>query len=195
MATVKVSLPTSEPLVRALKCGDVVEISGAMVTGRDAVHKHLAEHHDEDVKDLLANNFIYHCGPVVKQNRDESWSVSAAGPTSSIRQEPYEAEVLKRYGLRGAIGKGGMGKKTLDACREHGAVYLHAIGGLAALLAQKVVAVRDVRFLDEFGAPEAMWVLEVKDFPALVTMDAHGASLHDEVRADSEIRYKKLLGL
>lgn len=195
MATVKINLPASEKDIRALRCGDVVEITGVMVTGRDNVHKYLIENDDAEAKKLLAGTFIYHCGPVVKQNADGSWSFVAAGPTTSIREEPYQAEVFARYGARGAIGKGGMGPKTLAGCKEHGAVYLHAIGGLAVLLAKSVVKVRDVLWLDEFGTPEAMWVIEVQDFPAIVTMDSHGTSLHDKVRKDSEAQYQQLLGL
>ncbi len=195
MATVKINLPASEEEIRALKCGDVVEITGVMVTGRDNVHKYLIENDDEEAKKLLDGTFIYHCGPVVKKNDDGSWSFLAAGPTTSIREEPYQAEVFKRYGARAAIGKGGMGPKTLAGCKEHGAVYLHAIGGLAVLLAKSVKKVRDVRWLEEFGTPEAMWVIEVEDFSAIVTMDSHGTSLHEKVRSESEAKYKELLGL
>jgi tartrate/fumarate subfamily iron-sulfur-dependent hydro-lyase beta chain len=195
MAIKKINLPASEEDMRGLHCGDVVEISGLMVTGRDSVHKYLVENDDDEARQLINGTFIYHCGPVVRQDETGEWHFVAAGPTTSIREEPYQGEVFRRYGVRAAIGKGGMGPKTLAACQELGACYLHAIGGLAVLLARSVKKVREVRWLEEFGSPEAMWVLDVVDFPVIVTMDSHGVSLHAEVRQKSEERYKALLGL
>jgi len=195
MATVKINLPASEEDMRALKVGDVVEITGVMVTGRDNVHKYLVENDDEEARKLLDGTFIYHCGPVVRQDETGEWHFVAAGPTTSKREEPYQGEVFKRYGVRAAIGKGGMGDQTLAACAEVGACYLHAIGGLAVLLARSVKKVREVRWLEEFGSPEAMWVLDVVDFPTIVTMDSHGNSIHEDIRAKSEQQYKQLLGL
>jgi len=172
--------PLTEEAVRSLKVGDVVLISGRMFTGRDAVHSHLMKH-DPPVD--LNGAVLYHCGPVVV--KDESgWRVTAAGPTTSIREEPYQGEILKRYGVRAVIGKGGMGAKTLAALQEHGGVYLNAIGGAAQFYARAIKKVDDVSLL-EFGTPEAMWHLQVEDFPAIVTMDAHGNSLHKDVEQES----------
>jgi fumarate hydratase, class I len=172
--------PISEEQVRALKVGDVVLISGQMFTGRDAVHAHLMKH--EPPVDLQGS-VLYHCGPVVKKDGDR-WRVLAAGPTTSIREEPYQAEILKRYGVRAVIGKGGMGPKTLASLKESGAVYLNAIGGAAQFYARCIERVDGVSLM-EFGTPEAMWHLHVEDFPAIVTMDAHGNSLHKDVEQDS----------
>jgi fumarate hydratase class I len=122
---------------------------------------------------------LYHCGPVMLQNGGK-WTVKAAGPTTSSREEPYQADVIKRYGVRAVIGKGGMGAKTSAALKEYGAVYLNAIGGAAQYYARTVQDVLDVNLLD-FGVPEAMWHLRVDNFPAIVTMDAHGNSLHAEI--------------
>jgi len=177
---ISINLPAAEDEIRALNIGDEVGISGVMITARDAAHKYLVEQDAPEVKEYLRNGMIYHCGPIVKQV-DGQWQFVAAGPTTSKREEPYEADVIARYGVRGVIGKGGMGEKTLAACREHGAVYLHAIGGLAVILARSVKRVREVHKLDEFGAPEAMWVIEIDNFPAVVTMDSHGKSIHAEV--------------
>jgi tartrate/fumarate subfamily iron-sulfur-dependent hydro-lyase beta chain len=143
----------------------------------------------------MKDTVIYHCGPVVAKRDDGSWEFVAAGPTTSIREEPYQADVIGRYGLRGVIGKGGMGAKTLAGLKSHGAVYLHAIGGAAQVLARAIPKVERVFMLDEFGVPEALWVIQVDKFPVMVSMDSHGKSLHDEVEARSEARLKELLGL
>ncbi len=168
--------PVSEAAVRALKVGDVVLINGEIYTGRDNVHAYLMKN---PAPVDLTGSIVYHCGPVMLK-RGEEWFSNAAGPTTSIREEPYQGEIIRRYGLRGVIGKGGMGNKTLAAMRECGAVYLHAIGGAAQVYARSIEKVLDVHLL-EFGIPEAMWHLRVKDFLAIVTMDAHGNSLHADV--------------
>jgi fumarate hydratase, class I len=172
--------PLSEADVRALKVGDVVLVSGRMFTGRDAVHSYLMKH--EPPVDLRGS-VLYHCGPVVVKD-GENWRVTAAGPTTSIREEPYQAEVIKRYGIRAVIGKGGMGATTLAGLQEHGAVYLNAIGGAAQFYARSIKQVDGVSLI-EFGTPEAMWHLTVEDFPAIVTMDAHGNSLHKDIEQES----------
>jgi len=177
---IELKLPVAEADIRKLKVGDEVSITGVMITARDAAHKYMVEQEAAEVKDILKDGMLYHCGPIVKKD-EQGWHFVAAGPTTSKREEPYEAEVISRYGVRGVIGKGGMGEQTLAACREHGAVYLHAIGGLAVILARSVKQVPAVHKLEEFGVPEAMWVIEVESFPAVVTMDSHGNSLHQEV--------------
>jgi fumarate hydratase class I len=175
--------PITEEQIRALKVGDVVLISGRVVTGRDAVHAYLMKH--EPPVDLHGA-VLYHCGPVVtKEAREgEGWKVTAAGPTTSIREEPYQAEIIKRYGVRAVIGKGGMGARTLAGLKESGAVYLNAVGGAAQFYARCIERVAGVSLL-EFGTPEAMWQLDVRDFPAIVTMDSHGNSLHKEIEEAS----------
>ncbi|HXU11784.1 MAG TPA: FumA C-terminus/TtdB family hydratase beta subunit [Candidatus Binatia bacterium] len=172
--------PLSEADARKLKVGDVVLISGALYTGRDAVHHHLMRHAPPVD---LRGQILYHCGPVVLKEGDR-WRITAAGPTTSIREEPYEADVIGRYGLRAVMGKGGMGERTLAALKQHGAVYLNAIGGAAQYYARCIEGVDGVDLLD-LGLPEAMWHLRVKDFPAIVTMDAAGHSLHADVQARS----------
>jgi len=169
--------PLSEEKTRALKVGDVVLINGPLTTGRDAVHHYLM-HHEAPCD--LRGHILYHCGPVMLKE-GERWRTTAAGPTTSIREEPYEADVIRRLGLRGVMGKGGMGKKTLAALKENGAVYLHAIGGAAQFYARCLPKVTGVDLLEELGVPEAMWHFVARDFPAIVTMDAHGNSLHEEV--------------
>jgi fumarate hydratase class I len=178
--------PITEEQVRELQVGDVVLISGEMLTGRDAVHAHLMKN---EPPVSLQGSALYHCGPVVLKNGD--YRITAAGPTTSIREEPYQGEIIKRYGVRAVIGKGGMGAKTLAAMKEHGAVYLNAIGGAAQYYAKCIDEVVDVKLL-EFGIPEAMWRLRVTDFPAIVTMDAHGNSLHADVEKASAAMLAKL---
>ena len=173
--------PLDEATVRSLKVGDVVMVSGRAFTGRDAVHHHLMSH--EPPVDLRGS-LIYHCGPVVKKLDDGSWTITAAGPTTSIREEPYQADLIGRYGIRAVMGKGGMGPKTLAGLKQHGAVYLNAIGGAAQFYARCIERVDGVS-LQEFGTPEAMWHLTLEDFPAIVTMDAHGNSLHRDVEQAS----------
>jgi fumarate hydratase class I len=172
--------PLTEADVRALKVGDVVLINGEMFTGRDNVHHHLMTH--EPPVDMHGA-VLYHCGPVMLKQGD-GWVTKAAGPTTSIREEPYQADVIKRYGVRAVIGKGGMGGKTLAAMKEAGAVYLNGIGGAAQYYARSVEKVLGVHLM-EFGIPEAMWHLHVNNFAAIVTMDAHGNSLHAEVERET----------
>jgi len=191
---IKLQLPLTEEDVRQLKVGDEVALNGIMVTGRDAAHTWLIDESPDEMRELLDGTVIYHCGPVVAKEGGE-WKFVAAGPTTSIREEPYQGDVIKNYKLRGVIGKGGMGAKTLAALQEFGAVYLHAIGGAATLLAKSVTKVKDVIKLEEFGVPEAIWVLDVKDFPCVVTMDSHGNSLHDKIKSDSDKIAKELIGI
>jgi fumarate hydratase, class I len=180
--------PITEEQIRSLKVGDVVLITGEMYTGRDAVHTYLMKH---DAPADLDGSVLYHCGPVVMKNNG-SYKITAAGPTTSIREEPYQGDIIKRFGVRAVMGKGGMGKRTLDAMQEAGAVYLNAIGGAAQYYARCIEQVLDVNLL-EFGIPEAMWHIKVKDFPAIVTMDAHGNSLHADVETASAIMLEKLI--
>jgi fumarate hydratase subunit beta len=194
----EITIPISEKIIRDLKVGEPAALSGVMATGRDAAHKWLIETFirktrqpqgdDQQVyqqlKALLDGGVIYHCGPVVAGLDTKEYRFVAAGPTTSIREEPYQAEVMKHFNARGVIGKGGMGPKTLQGCQEVPFVYFHAIGGAASLIAQSVQKVLGV-YKMEFGVPEAFWVIEVKDFPVVVTMDAHGGSLHAIVEEKS----------
>ena len=203
----KLTIPISEADIRSLHVGDSVLLDGVMVTGRDAAHTYVVEnfikpsavpesekHVHEKLEELLAGGVIYHCGPVVKKLPDGRWTFVAAGPTTSIREEPYQADVIRYFGLRGVIGKGGMAAKTLEGCQKYGAVYLHAIGGAATLIAECVKEVLTVYKKDEFGVPEAFWVIRVQDFPCVVTMDAHGKSLHADVKSSSQAKLAELLG-
>lgn len=201
-----IELPLDGATVRKLKVGDLVSLNGIMVTGRDAAHKWMVDTFItktrppqgddlevyEELKTLLKGGVIYHCGPVVAGLEDQQYRFVAAGPTTSIREEPFQGAVMRHFKVQGVVGKGGMGPKTLTACQEVPGMYLHAIGGAASLIAQTVTRVVGVHKLD-FGVPEAFWVIEVKDFPSVVTMDAHGNSLHVQVEAQSRAALEKLL--
>jgi fumarate hydratase subunit beta len=199
------TVPISEEDIRALHLGDQVLLNGVIFTGRDAAHKYMIENFvtgtppDSEkqiyqaLKDGLAGGAIYHCGPVVRKRPDGKYEFVAAGPTTSIREENYQADVIGHFGLRAVIGKGGMAAKTLKGCQDYGCVYLHAIGGAATLIADTVKEVISVYKL-EFGVPEAFWMIRVQDFPAVVTMDSHGNSLHAQVRAESQKQFAALMG-
>jgi fumarate hydratase subunit beta len=189
----KLSFPFTEEKIRALKVGDEVVITGTLFTGRDAVHKYLHDGGQLPPGVNLKHGILYHCGPVVIKDEQGQWKCTAAGPTTSIREEPYQWQAIRDLNLRGVIGKGGMGDKTLAACKEYGCVYLHAIGGAAQVLAECIKKVRNVYMMKEFGAPEAIWEFEVESFPAVVTMDSHGNSLHKEVFAASQAELAKRL--
>lgn len=194
----EVTIPIHDDVIRSLRVGEPVNLTGVMITGRDTAHKWLIETFIkktrapqgddlqvyEALKPVLDGGVIYHCGPVVWGLDTKEYRFVAAGPTTSIREEPYQADVMKHFNVKGVIGKGGMGPKTLKGCQDVPGVYFHAIGGAATYIAQSVTRVLGVHKLD-FGVPEAIWVIEVKDFPVVVTMDAHGGSLHQHVETES----------
>ncbi len=200
---VELRYPFTEDVVRALKAGEAVSVNGKVWTGRDRFHKHFADGGKLPVD--FRDGALYHCGPVVippqppQRSRSELpqlplWHVVAAGPTTSVRENPYEPSFIAKTGLRLVIGKGGMDERTLDACRKCGAVYLQAVGGAAALAAKCITRVTNVYFLDEFGAAEACWEFEMKDFRCVVAMDSHGKSLFEDVRRTSEEQLQRLKG-
>jgi len=191
---IQLAAPFTEEKIRALKVGDMVEITGVVFTGRDAVHKWLHEGHELPVSFPAGfkGGIIYHCGPVVMKKKGK-WIVTAAGPTTSIREEPYQAGIIEKFGLKAVIGKGGMGEKTRQACQKFGCVYLHAVGGAAQVLAEAIQEVEDVYGLEQFGSPEAIWQLRIVKFPVVVTIDSHGQSLHKDVDAHSSTKLSELM--
>ncbi|MCU0285210.1 MAG: FumA C-terminus/TtdB family hydratase beta subunit [Acidobacteria bacterium] len=192
---IKLKTPISEQEIRKLKVGDTVLLSGTVVTGRDEAHKLMVEQKPDFIRETLKEAVIYHCGPVVKKLPDGKWIFVSAGPTTSSREEPFQADVVCEYNVRGVIGKGGMGDKTAEGLKRCGAVYFHAVGGAGTLIANSVKEVKAVHKLEEFGTPEAFWVIEVEDFPVVVTMDANGNSLHKEVKEKSEKIANELMGI
>ena len=180
----RLNLPVGEEEILKIRAGDVIYISGTVVTARDEAHKMAIEAFDEG-KELpvdFSKVAVFHCGPIVKKEGDE-WRIVAAGPTTSSRMEIFEYDFIKRFGTRIIIGKGGMGEKTAKACKEFKAIYAAFTGGAAVLAANAVKRVRDVFWLEELGMPEALWILEVENFgPLTVTIDAHGRNLTEEVK-------------
>lgn len=201
---IRITLPASDEEIAKLRVGDTVHLSGVMLTARDTAHKYMVENFIkgappaselemyEKLKADLDGGALYHCGPVVRKLNGRYEFVSA-GPTTSIREEVYEDLVIAHFNVKGIIGKGGMGPRTLKACQEHKAAYLHAIGGAGSLIAATVEEVLDVYKL-EFGVPEAFWKIRVKDFPTVVTMDSHGGSLHAVVEEQSRAKLAELIG-
>jgi fumarate hydratase class I len=195
----EINIPISDEVIRSLHAGDPVQLSGVLLTGRDAAHKWMSDTFIkktrgpqgddlqvyEEIRKYLDQGVLYHCGPVVSGLDTKEYKFVAAGPTTSTREEPYQADVMKHFNIKGVIGKGGMGAKTLQGCVDTPGVYFHAIGGAAAFLAQTVQKVLGVYKLEEFGVPEAMWVIEVKNFPVVVTMDAHDVSKHSTLDESS----------
>jgi fumarate hydratase class I len=202
----RINIPISDEVIRSLHVGEPVLLNGIMVTARDAAHKWMVETFIkktrppqgddlevyEALKKLLNGGVIYHCGPVVAGLETKEYRFVAAGPTTSIREEPYQADVMRHFNAKGVIGKGGMGAKTLAGCQEVPFVYFHAVGGAASYIAQTVKRVHGVYKL-EFGVPEALWVIEVEDFPVTVTMDAHGQSLHALIEEQSQKVLQELI--
>lgn len=203
---IKLTMPISDEEIRNLKVGDTVLLTGVMLTGRDAVHKWMIDTFVEkkaalnkddekiyqEIKPLLDGGVIYHCGPVVSGLDTGDYEFVAAGPTTSIREEPYQGRVMEHFNIKGVIGKGGMGAKTLAACQTVPGVYFHAIGGAATLIARSVKKVLGVHKM-EFGVPEAIWVLDVEDFPVVVTMDSHGNSIHADIEEKSKVVFESLV--
>ncbi len=191
---IKLKTPISEEEIRKLQIGDTVLLSGVIVTARDQAHKLMIEEKPDFIRDVLKESVIYHCGPVVRQDEKGAWHFVSAGPTTSAREEPYQSEVIREYKVRGIIGKGGMGPKTAEGLKKYGAVYFHAVGGAGTLIANAVKKVLAVHKLEEFGTPEAFWVIEVQDFPLVVTMDTHGGSIHKKVLEKSSKIADRLIG-
>jgi len=191
---IELTYPFSEKSVRALKAGDVVSITGRIYTGRDKFHKRFADGGKLPVD--FRDGALYHCGPVVikvtVRGEGERWKVMAAGPTTSVRENPYEPDFIAASGVRLIIGKGGMDAQTLAAMKRYGCVYIQAVGGAAALSAASVKRVAGVSLLKELGAAEACWHFDVEGFRGVVAMDAHGQSLFAEVARESASRLAHL---
>ncbi len=194
MSEIRLKTPISEADARRLEAGDRVLLSGVIVTARDRAHRWLVEEaKPEDLPASLAGGVIYHCGPIVRKGPGGGWELIAAGPTTSERMNAWVPMLIEKFGVRAIVGKGGMNRAVLEALGASGGVYLSAVGGAAQVLAATVTRVVAALKVEEFGIPEALWVLEVRDFPAIVTMDARGRSLHGETARASLERLNEVL--
>ena len=173
--------PLTEKDILELNVGDQILLEGTIFTARDKAHEFLLKEDFEKIN----NAIIYHCGPLVKDKK-----VISAGPTTSARMNIYTPKVIEKYGIKAIIGKAGMDDSVLEALKGK-AVYLSAIGGLGALYA-KQITVKDV-YKEEFGMTDAIWELEIKDFPLVVTMDAKGNSLYKDIENKSKQVLKKII--
>lgn len=182
--------PITETSVRVLRTGDAVTISGTLFTARDRFHRHAADGGSCPVD--LRGGVLFHCGPVIV-GPPARRRLLAAGPTTSIREEPYMSDMIERFGIRAIIGKGGMGENTLAACARYGCIYIQATGGAAQFLRHRFKSIDAVYFLDTFGPAEALWQFQVDRFPGIVTMDTHGRSLYSRVAIRARKQFKRLI--
>jgi hydro-lyases, Fe-S type, tartrate/fumarate subfamily, beta region len=181
---IELQAPLSEEDVRSLKLGDVVYISGQVITGRDEMHIRALEYLEEgkEVPKAIEGSVLYHCGPLMKEG-DKGWTVVSAGPTTSARMNSLESKMIRSFGIRAIIGKGGMSKEVGRTMSEQGCVYLAATGGAAVSLAEAIHQVIGVEW-DDLGMAEALWKFDAERLgPLIVAMDARGNSLYDDVRS------------
>jgi len=175
---IDLNTPITDEDINNLKVGDVITISGQILTARDQAHKRIV---DEGSPTNLKGSVIFHAGPIIQETKDSNetnYKMIAIGPTTSMRMNPYEADILD-IGAKIIIGKGGMDDSVRDALVKNNAIYVVATGGCAALYVDKVNQINDVNWLD-LGMPEAIWDLDVSSFgPLIVAMDSKGNSLYD----------------
>ncbi len=198
MAEYHLATPVDDDMISKLKVNDVIYLSGTVFTARDEAHMELMEDGGVEGFDMTGLG-LYHAGPVMKKEGDE-WKVVSAGPTTSYRMETLEPKFLDMFPVKLIIGKGGMGPLTLAALKEHNVAYVSFTGGAGALAAKGLGRVKTVYYLDKLGMPEAVWVFEAKEFgPLVVSMDAHGSSIYDDVnkktRKEMERIFKKILSV
>ncbi len=182
--------------LKKIKIGDVVYITGTIVTARDEAHLKALELHKEGKQPPVDFKGIglFHCGPVMKKNEQGEWTVVAAGPTTSARMEIFQDEFIKTFQPGIIIGKGGMGARTTKACQEETCIYGYFTGGAALLAADRIKQVIDVFWYEELGMPESLWVYAVEEFgPLTVTIDSHGGNLTDESKKNIEANKEKIL--
>ncbi len=195
MSEIDLTIPLKDNIVRSLKLGDVVRLTGTIYTARDEAHLHALDalRTGNELPVNFTDSVVYHCGPIMKKIESNTWEVVAAGPTTSSRMNTLEPEFIEKFGIKAIIGKGGMSQATVDAMKKYGCVYLAFTGGAAILAANGIKKVSGVHWY-ELGMPEALWILEAESFgPVIVAIDANGNSIYNKVDTDvknniSEIR-------
>ncbi len=188
--------PIRDEDIEKLRVGDILYVTGIMVTARDEAHKEILETIEKGEKLPIDLNglVLYHCGPVVRKKQDGTWEVVAAGPTTSMRMESVEAEFIEKTGVKIIVGKGGMGSRTAEAMKKHKAVYAVFTGGAGALAADRIKRVVDVYWLEKLGIPEAVWVFEVEEFgPLIVTIDSTGRNYYEEKLEEVRKKAEKII--
>lgn len=172
--------PITYDQIKDLRAGDTVYLTGMLATCRDSGHKRVIDEGVMPEKFDFRDGAIFHAGPIVGKNEDGKDYMVSIGPTTSRRMEPLEAAFIEKTGVRLIIGKGGMMSDTAAACKEFGAIHCAFPGGCAVVAAREVEEVTDVEWLD-FGMPEALWVMRVKEFgPLVVSIDTEGGNLFEE---------------
>jgi fumarate hydratase subunit beta len=189
----KTPVPDSE--IRKLKVGDVVYVTGIVITARDEAHSKALELHERGEK--LPVDFkgagVFHCGPIMRKT-EKGWEVVAAGPTTSTRMEIFEDKFIEAFRPALIIGKGGMGERTVKTCQRFGCVYTAFTGGAALLGAKGIKKVQNVYWLEELGMPECLWVYETQDFgPLIVSIDTYGGNLTADVAKTVNANRDRLL--
>lgn len=167
--------PIQDEDIKLLKVGDIVYLSGTLVTCRDEGHRRVIA---EGIMPKLPMDriAIFHAGPIVK-DVEGGWEMISIGPTTSMRMERYEKEFLAKTGVKLVIGKGGMGAKTAEGCKDSTAVHAVFPGGCGVIAAEQVEKIVDKEW-PEFGMPEAFWILKVKEFgPLIISIDTEGNNL------------------
>jgi len=191
----KLRTPVPEGEIRRLKMGDLVYVSGIIITARDEAHLKALELHESGEQPPVdfRGVGIFHCGPIMKKV-DGEWTVVAAGPTTSARMEIFQDKFIEAFRPAIIIGKGGMGDRTTKACSDYGCAYGAFTGGAALLAVKGIKRVRDVFWLEEMGMPECLWVYEVEDFgPMIVTIDSHGNNMTENVKKKILAKKEKIL--
>lgn len=193
MAKIYINTPISKEKIEKLKIGDTLYLTGDIILMRDEAHKRALEYFNEGIKLPfdIENLALFHCGPIVKEENG-NYQVISAGPTTSMRMEPFEADMIKNYHIRVIIGKGGMGKDTIEAMKKEKAIFTAFTGGAGVLLpANSIKKVKGAYWLD-LGTPEAFWVFKVENFgPLTVAIDSNGNSLYTELEKEIEINKEK----
>jgi fumarate hydratase subunit beta len=171
-----IKTPLTDDVLREVKVGDKVAISGVLYAARDAAHKRLVEliERGDDLPFQLPGQVIYYVGPTPAK---PGYAAGSAGPTTSSRMDPY-APILIERGLKGMIGKGPRSEEVKEAMKKHGAIYLAAVGGAGALISKSIVKTEIIAY-PELGA-EAVRRMEVKGFPAIVAIDTFGNDLYQQ---------------
>ncbi|WP_312711278.1 L(+)-tartrate dehydratase subunit beta [Proteiniclasticum ruminis] len=175
--------PISSEDLKDIRIGDIIYISGTIVTCRDVAHRRLIEEGIPLPVDLhgLA---IFHAGPIVKDHGNDEYEMISIGPTTSMRMEKFEKEFIEQTGVKLIVGKGGMGKNTEEGCKEHKALHLVYPAGNAVYAARKVDRIKEVHWTD-LGMPESLWVSEVTEFgPLIVSIDTEGNNIFENNKVE-----------